>query len=67
MNTYKENTHAQNLKANARTQKLISLGKDETDIDTAESIHGLVNQVAEHRGVSLTVAKKVVSQLLKTV
>ena len=71
MNTYElfniENTHEQNLQATSRTQKMLDLGKDEIDIDTAESVHSLVNQVALYRGVSLTVAKKIISQILREV
>jgi len=66
LNTYQEKTHEQNLKANALTQKLINSGK-EADIETAESIHTLVSQVAFYRGVNLTTAKKIVSQILRGV
>jgi len=71
MNTYElfniENTHEQNLKANAQTQKLIDSGKDEIDIDIAESVLVLVNQVSLYRGVSHGAAKKIVGQLLREV
>ena len=71
MNTYelfnKENTHEQNLKANALTQKLIDSDKTEIDIDIAESIRSLASQVALYRGVSGASAKKIVNQLLKEV
>ena len=62
-----ENTHAQNLKANTRVQKLLDLGKDETDIQTAESVHALVAQTAFYKGIDLTAAKKIVSQILRGV
>ncbi len=64
---YQENTHEQNLEKNALTQKLINAGADEIDIGIAESIHGLVNQVALYRGVSHGAAKKIVGQLLREV
>ncbi len=67
MNTYKENTQAENLKTNARTKKAIDLGKSEADISLAESVHGLVNQVALYRGINRTSAKKILNQLLKEV
>jgi len=64
LNTYQENTHEQNLKANAFTQRLIDAGK-EIDIDIAESIHGLVDQVALYRGVNRASAKQIVRELLR--
>jgi len=62
--TTQENTHAQNLKATARTQKLIDAGKSEIDIGITESIRGLVNHVSLYRGVNRASAKKIVSELL---
>ncbi len=64
--TTQENTQAENLKANTRTQKLID-SRNEIDIDLAESVHALVAQVALYRGINRASAKKIVSQLLREV
>jgi len=64
LNKSTEKNQAENLKANALTQKLIDSGK-ETDIETAESIHTLVSQVALYRGVDLTAAKKIIRELMR--
>ncbi len=60
----KENTHAQNLETNALTKNLIDSGKGSFDTKIAQSAHALVNQVALYRGVSQTVARKAVAELL---
>ncbi len=67
MNTYKEKNQAENLKANARTQRAINSGKNETEIQLSETVNTLVNQVALYRAASLSQAKKIVNQLLKEV
>ena len=64
---YQENTHAENLKANARAKKAIAEGKTEIETGITETIHGLVNQVALYRGINRTSAKKILNQLLKEV
>ena len=67
MNTYKEKNQAENLKANARTKKLIESGANDFELQTAESVRVLVSQIAFYRGVDLTTAKKLLGQLLRGV
>ena len=61
----KDKTQSENLEANARTQKAIDSGKSAAEIRAAEKIHLLVAQTAFYRGVDLTEAKKILSQILK--
>jgi len=67
LNTCKEKNQAENLKANARTQKLIESGANDFEFQIAESIHALVAQVALYRGINRASAEKIVSQLLRGV
>ena len=67
MNKSTEKNQIENLKAIARTKKLIDEGKDEIEITLAESTQALVNQIAFYRGVDLTAAKKIINQHLKEV
>ena len=63
MNT--EPTHEQNLEANQLTAKLIETAADDFDIGIAQCLSTLVNQVRQHRGISIKAARKIVINLLE--
>ena len=60
-----ENTHEQNLSENRLTAKLIETAADDFDLSVSQCIHSLVNQVRQHRGISIAASRKVVIELLE--
>ena len=59
-----EKTQTQNLKANARTQRLIDAGKY-VDIDIAQSVYRLDDQVQRQRSVGIKATRKILTDLIQ--
>ena len=57
--------HDENREANELTAKLIKQTADNFDIDIAQCLHSLVNQIRQHRGIDIESARKIVFGLLE--
>ena len=54
-----------NTKANQLTARLIEVGKDDFDIDIAQSVYRLDDQVQRRRSVGIKAARKILTDLLQ--